>query len=167
MVLTKAELIAALQNEVRILLHLIDKIEPGMDEYRPSAGQRSTLDLLRYLAVMGPGLVRGIVAGAFDPVAWTAAQEAASTTSLDNLRASVASQPDVFVAALGALSEEDFRDEVEMFGRRAPRGVHLVTMVLCGYAAYRTQLFLYLKASGRPELGTMNLWAGIDAPVPA
>jgi hypothetical protein len=28
---------------------------------------------------------------------------------------------------------------------------------------YRTQLFLYLKANGREELSTVNLWAGIDA----
>jgi hypothetical protein len=28
---------------------------------------------------------------------------------------------------------------------------------------YRMQLFLYLKASGREELNTMNLWAGMDA----
>jgi hypothetical protein len=37
-------------------------------------------------------------------------------------------------------------------------------MVLCGCAAYRTQLFLYLKACGREELSTMNLWGGMDAP---
>jgi hypothetical protein len=34
--------------------------------------------------------------------------------------------------------------------------------VLCGYAAYRTQIFLYLKSCGREELNTMNLWAGMD-----
>jgi hypothetical protein len=38
------------------------------------------------------------------------------------------------------------------------------TIVLNGHAAYRTQLFLYLKACGREELGTMNLWAGMDMP---
>lgn len=27
------------------------------------------------------------------------------------------------------------------------------------------QLFLYLKACGRVELSTMNLWGGVDAPV--
>ena len=43
----------------------------------------------------------------------------------------------------------------------------LVNLVLCGHAAYRTQLFVYLKACGREELSTMNLWAGADAPVPA
>jgi hypothetical protein len=28
-------------------------------------------------------------------------------------------------------------------------------------------LFVYLKACGREELSTMNLWAGMDAPAPA
>jgi hypothetical protein len=46
-------------------------------------------------------------------------------------------------------------------------GASLVNVVLCGCAAYRTQLFLYLKACGREDLGTMNLWAGMDAPAPA
>jgi len=39
--------------------------------------------------------------------------------------------------------------------------------VLNGHAAYRTQLFLYLKACGREELSTMNLWAGADMPAKA
>ena len=39
----------------------------------------------------------------------------------------------------------------------------LVNLVLCHYSAYRMQLFLYLKACGREELSTMNLWAGRDA----
>ncbi len=35
-------------------------------------------------------------------------------------------------------------------------------LVLAGCAAYRTQLFLYLKACGREELDTTNLWSGMD-----
>jgi hypothetical protein len=35
--------------------------------------------------------------------------------------------------------------------------------VLGGHAAYRTQLFCYLKSCGRDELSTMNLWGGVDA----
>ena len=54
-----------------------------------------------------------------------------------------------------------------MFGSKTTRGAFFVNLVLCGCAAYRTQLFVYLKACGREELGTMNLWAGIDAPAPA
>ena len=51
-----------------------------------------------------------------------------------------------------------------MFGSKTTRGAFIVNLVLCGCAAYRTQLFLYLKACGREELSTMNLWAGVDAP---
>jgi hypothetical protein len=54
-----------------------------------------------------------------------------------------------------------------MFGTKGTRGAFIVNLVLCGCAAYRTQLFVYLKACGREELTTMNLWAGMDAPAPA
>ena len=39
-----------------------------------------------------------------------------------------------------------------------------MSLVVDGHAAYRTQLFLYLKSCGRDELGTMNLWGGADQP---
>ena len=41
------------------------------------------------------------------------------------------------------------------------RGKWLVDYVLCVHAAYRTQLFCYLKACGREELNTMNLWGAL------
>ena len=46
MVLTKNELIASLQHEVRVLLHLASKIDRSMLDYRPTPKQRSTLELL-------------------------------------------------------------------------------------------------------------------------
>jgi hypothetical protein len=49
-----------------------------------------------------------------------------------------------------------------MFGSKASRGSWIVNLVLSHYAAYRMQLFLYLKACGREELNTMNLWVGMD-----
>src|SRR6266704_1011761 len=58
MVLTKEELIAALQNEVRILLHLAGKIDRAKLDYRPTPKQRSPIELLRYLSIMGPFLVQ-------------------------------------------------------------------------------------------------------------
>ena len=67
-------------------------------------------------------------------------------------------------AGLGA--DDDFRGEIEMLGRKMSRGVFIVNLVLCAHAAYRTQLFLYLKACSRHELNTMNLWGGVDAPKP-
>ena len=63
------------------------------------------------------------------------------------------------------MSDADFRVEIEMFGQKTTRGAFIVNLVKGGCAAYRTQLFCYLKACGREDLGTMNLWAGVDAPV--
>ena len=54
MVLTKEELIDKLQHEVRILLHLISKVDPAKLDYRPTPKQRSLLELLQYFTVFVP-----------------------------------------------------------------------------------------------------------------
>jgi hypothetical protein len=68
----------------------------------------------------------------------------------------------MYMQVIGAYSDDDFAD-----GPKSSRGATLVNVILCGHAAYRTQLFVYLKASGREELNTMNLWAGMDGPMPS
>jgi hypothetical protein len=164
MVLTKDELISSLQNEVRILLHLAGKVEPGMIDYRPSEKQRSTLELLQYLTIMGPGLVQATKSGTFDGEAWSAAEKAALGRTFDETVAAIGALSAMYADELGTMSDADFRTEIEMFGMKHTKGSFLVNMVLSGHAAYRTQLFCYLKACGRQELNTMNLWAGMDQP---
>ena len=162
MVLTKTELIASLQNEVRILLHLAGKVDRAQLDYRPTRKQRSTLELLQYLSMMGPELIKAIKNGAFDPAAWTAAEEAAAARDFDQTVAAIGAQTEAYARLLADMSDADFRAEIELFGDKGTRGSFLVNLILCGCAAYRTQLFLYLKACGREELSTMNLWAGVD-----
>lgn len=162
MVLTKDELIGALQNEVRILVHLCGKVKPEMVEYRPTEKQRSTIELLRYLTVMGPVLVPSIKAGTFLAEDWGAAEAKAKEMSFEEVVKSLESQAAGYAAAVGAFTDEEMRGEIEMFGMKLKRGPALVNLVVCGHAAYRTQLFCYLKACGREELNTMNLWAGMD-----
>ena len=164
MVLTTSELIASLQNEVRILLHLASKIDRRQLDYRQTPKQRSTLELLRYLSIMGPTLVQAAKAGRFDPAVWTAAENAAEARDFDQTLAAIAAHSDDYATLLADVSDADFRAEIDMFGSPTTRGAFIVNLVLCGSAAYRTQLFLYLKACGREELGTMNLWAAVDAP---
>jgi len=163
MVLTKSELIASLQNEVRILLHLAGKIDRGKLDYRPTPKQRSTIELLRYLTMMGPALVQAARSGRFDTAAWSAAEAAADRLDFDQALAEIATHTDVYATLLDDMADADLRTEIEPFGEKTSRGAFIVNNVLCGCAAYRTQLFLYLKACGREELTTMNLWAGVDA----
>jgi DinB family len=165
--LTKDEVIAQLQKEARILLHLASKIDRTKLDYRPTPKQRSTSELLRYLVNMGPQLVRAIKSGTFDVEAWQAATAKANAADFDQVLAMIAAHEAEFAGLLASWTEADFRGSIEMFGRSGTRAAWLLELVLNGCAAYRTQLFLYLKACGREEIGTSNLWQGVDAVVPA
>jgi len=165
MVLTKEELIASLENEVRILVHLAGKVDKSKVDYRPTPRQRSILELLQYMSMMGPTLVTVIKAGTFDSAVWGPAAEASKKLNYDQAVAAIQKQSDEYGRLLGGWTDADFRGEVDMFGRKSTRGSILVNMVLSGCAAYRTQLFCYLKSCGRDELNTMNLWAGMDGPM--
>ena len=164
--LTKDEVIAQLQKEVRILLHLASKLDRAMLDYRPTPKQRSAIELLRYLTAMGPILVRSIKSGTFDVEAWQAQTAKASAANFDEVLGMIAAHESEYASLLASWTEADFRGSIEMFGRTATRAAWLLELVLNGCAAYRTQLFCYLKACGREELGTSNLWQGVDA-VPA
>lgn len=164
MVLTSSELLSSLQHEVRILTHLAGKIEPSMLDYRPTPKQRSTIEWLRYLTLMGPALIDAAKTGTFDVAAWTAGEQAAAARDLPQTMAALASLSDTYATQLAGLTDADYRAEIQMFGSTYTRGAFIVNLVLGGHAAYRTQLFNYLKACGREELSTMNLWAGMDAP---
>lgn len=167
MILTTPELIGSLQNEVRILLHLAGKLEPSALEYRPTPKQRSALELLRYLSVMGPELVKATKAGGFDPTAWKAALDVANARDFEQTLAAIAAHREEYASLISSMSDTDFRTPIEMFGNKTTKGAFIVNFVLAAYAAYRTQLFLYLKSCGRTELSTANLWGGVDAAVPA
>lgn len=162
MVLSKHDLIECLQNEIRILVHLCGKVKPEMLDYRPTPKQRSTMELLRYLTVMGPVLVASVKAGSFQVDQWTAGEARAAQMDFDAVVSDLSSQAALYAELLNGFTDDELRTEANMFGNQASKGLLLVNMVLCGHAAYRTQLFCYLKACGRDELNTMNLWAGVD-----
>jgi hypothetical protein len=165
--LTKDEVIAQLQKEVRILLHLAGKIDRSTLDYRPTPKQRSTIELLRYLMGMGPILLRSIKSGSFDVEAWQAMTAKANAADFDQVLAMIRAQESEYASLLASWTEADFRGSIELFGRTATRAAWLLELVLNGCAAYRTQLFCYLKSCGREELSTSNLWQGMDEAVPA
>jgi hypothetical protein len=166
MVLTKAELIESLQSEIRVLLHLVSKVTAEKLEYRPTPKQRCTMELLQYLTIMGPIHLRTIKAGVFDIDAWRemwrTGEAGAKAMNLEQVKEAIGKQSLLFAELVGSCSDAELCAEIEMFGSKASRSLWIVRLVLCHYAAYRMQLFLYLKMSGSEELDTMNLWAGMD-----
>ena len=167
MLLTQEELIGKLQHEVRILLHLISKVDPVMLDYRPTPKQRSLRELLEYFTVFVPIHLETIHRGVLDlnrwRAAWRSEETVAAERNLAEITEAVARQPELFRELVPSLTDHDLRAPMEMFGQTASRGSWLTGMVLCHYVAYRMQLFLYLKACGREELGTLDLWAGQDS----
>ena len=167
MVLSKSELIASLQKEVRLLLHLASKIDQTALDYRPTPKQRSTIELLRYLTNMGPMLVRYGKGVPVEASAIADAVQTAATLTVDQALTAIAAHADMYASLLGDMSDDDFRAETAgLDGSPTTRGAFMVDQLLGQCRAYRMQLFLYLKSSGREELNTMNLWLGADAPWP-
>jgi hypothetical protein len=164
MALTKAELITALQKECRILVHLASKVDQAILDYRLTPKQRSTLEWFQYMSMMGDAIVRDIKAGAFNREAWQKDLQSAHARDFDQTVAAIDALSQTYAKEIGAMSDAELRSEVTMFGTTESKGAALVNIVLLGHAAYRTQLFNYLKACGREELSTWNLWAGMDAP---
>jgi hypothetical protein len=166
MILTKEELIASLQNEVRIFVHLAGKVDKAHLDYRPTPKQRSTLELLQYMAIMAPTQIISIKGGDFSRptmmATWGAAEAASKAMSFEQAVAAIQKQSDELASMLNGWSDADFRGEVDLFGQKNSRAYLVVNLVLCGFAGYRMQLFCYLKASGREELNTINLWMGKD-----
>jgi hypothetical protein len=168
MVLSKDELLQTLQKEVRILVHLAEKVEPSMVNYRPTPKQRSPLELLRYMTNMGPMLLKAAKTGAFPAEEWQAAAKVAETRDWDQTLAVIRGQGDEYAKLLSDMTDADFRAQMTGFdGKQVSKGMFINQLVVSGHAAYRTQLFLYLKSCGRDELSTYNLWQGVDAPAPA
>ena len=167
MILTKEELLSALRGEVRLLLHLAGKVEPEMLQYRPGEKQRTLLELLQYLTIMGPIHTRACLReGPFNMdtwrEAWTTGKAGAKGLDLEAAKSELGKQSGLYTELVGACTDEFLSAEIEMFGRKASRAALLIGLVVNHFAAYRMQLFLYLKACGRDELSTINLWAGVD-----
>jgi hypothetical protein len=62
-----------------------------------------------------------------------------------------------------SLTEAQIAEDIAMWGRTQSRALHMIGLLNIA-AAYKMQLFLYMKQSGTENIGTMNLWAGMDQP---
>src|SRR5437763_7584222 len=116
MVLSKDDLVASLQNEVHILVHLCSKVDPAHTDYRPNPKQRSNIELLRYLTVMGPALVPSIKAGQLDRPGFGAKMAAAEALDLAAAVKSLQSQSDFYAKAIPEFSDAEMAEEIDLFG---------------------------------------------------
>jgi hypothetical protein len=162
--ITKRELSAVMQRECDICVHLSSKFETAGYEYRPSPGQRSTIELMRYLAISGSAGLQAMAESSFASFAAASARVKEMTPS--EFPAAMARQKLEIAAFFDGLTEEDLATrEVSLPGRPTTTlGMAILAGPFIWLPAYKLQLFLYAKAAGATEIGTSNAWRGVDAP---
>jgi hypothetical protein len=115
------------------------KVDRARLDYRPPPKQRSTIELLKYLSMMGPTFVQYALADTPDAALWT---NAAKARDFDQTLAAIAAQADTYASLLADVTDADFRAEVTgIDGQKTSRGALIVNMVLSACAAYRTSCF--------------------------
>lgn len=162
--ISKDQLAASMGRECDICQHLFTKVPSDAMDYRPTPGQRSTLELVRYLSYCGIGGIRSLSTG--DWKSFGEYQTRAATLTPEEFPEAMARQKREIAEAIAKLSDEQLRtQEAKMPGGGVlPLGAALMSGPLKWLTAYKMQLFLYAKQAGTAQIGTANAWAGMDRP---
>ncbi len=150
--------IRAYFKESTISIDLFHKMPSGALDYRPTPGQRSTAELLRYLSYGPYNVTRRILAGdwSLGKPANEATKEWPASDFPRNMRWQMEEVARLVRAANSRCLEID--DMVFPWGETMKKGEALVNHPLRFLTGYRMQLFLYLKAAGGGHLATKDLW---------
>ena len=152
----------AILHDCEIAIHLHGKLPPGSADYRPSPAQRSTTELLRYLAGCGIGSALAMRDGSWK--GYEDAMDRVAEMPAAGFPDAMRRQKEEIRELLAGLTDADLatRTATLPWGEVVSLGRGLTETTLKWLTAYRMQLFLYAKASGATEIGTANNWAGVD-----
>ncbi len=160
---TKENLIASVENEFRIIKHLAEKIPTGTEGYKPTEGQRTTLELLQYLSTIFANATHVIYEGTSD--AYKTSPLKLEDTTMENFTAKMDAQLAIWKGMMEKFDDTQLATVVNIYGMGdMTKGRYLVENLLKWAAAYKMQLFMYIKSSGNTGIGTSNLWGGMDMP---
>ncbi len=158
--ISKEQYIQALTNEFRIIKHLADKVTEEQLSHKPTETQRTTAELMHYLTYIFAAGTESVTTG--DGSAYKKYMGTPIPT-LENFKSMLDEEEARVLEFLSPLTEDELKEEFAMWGRTQSKAMHLLGFLEIA-AAYKMQLFLYLKQSGTENIGTMNLWAGMDQP---
>lgn len=160
--ITKEQLLASMLREIDICAHLYGKLTPEAMSYQPSPAQRTTIELLRYLAVIGIAACHCLKVG--DWKAFGAYSERVREMPLEGFPAAMEQQKREIEEFFNSTTEETLETQEAKLptGVVLPLGPALMEAPLKWLTAYKLQLFLYAKATGASDIGTTNAWRGSD-----
>ena len=157
---TREQFLKSVSNEVRIIKHLATKIPAGQESYRPSEAQRSTLELLQYLSATGATTMKVMLTE--NKNSYEDYVSFKESVIVENFAEKMDAQEKDMKEMFEKITDEDLTKEFDYYGNRT-KAEHLIEGILKTFAAYRMQLFLYVKACGA-YVSTMDVWVGVDTP---
>ena len=166
--LTKNDIRDSIIHEYKVIKQLVSKLPEGSEGYRLSEGQRSTIELLRYLALLGPGMVHAANDNGFDWLGENAA--AVDHLTLGDVPAHLDGAMAELSTLFDAMSDEDFTSrEVSVEGMGDWTIQTWLLNTVCKFMpAYKLMLFHHAKGAGNGELGTWDAWLDNgEVPAPA
>jgi hypothetical protein len=159
--ITKEQYIKSFVKELEIIKHLAEKVTKDMLEYRPTPGQRSTMELMQYLGHISGTAILSFI----DPEKnnYMELAKARDLITFENFSSKIDEQIEIVKREVSILTGEQLDKEVAFFGMNEKLSMHLLS-ALKWITAYKMQLFLYIKANGVSHIGTSNVWGGMDTP---
>lgn len=160
--ITGKQLSDSMTRECDICVHLYEKLKPEAMGFRPTPEQRTTLELLQYLSVVGIAGIRSMAEGS-----WKIFGEYITRSKemrAEDFLSAIARQKSEIEAFFASASEETLETQQAHLpgGDTSQLGAAIMNGPLKWLAAYKLQLFSYAKATGVTEIGTANAWRGID-----
>lgn len=160
--ITKDQIATGMTRECDICKHLHTKLTPQSYDYKPTPGQRTTVEVLRYLSICGIAGIRCL-----DQSNWKVFGEhveRASKLQPSDFPAAMDRQKAEIEEFFGSVTEKilETKEAGLPLGGTLPLGEAIMGLPFKWLAAYKLQLFLYAKATGASEIGTANAWMGID-----
>lgn len=162
----KQHLQNAIVKEMEICKRLYTKIPHDKMDFRPKEETRSVFELLQYLSFAGTAMLNYWLKeedpnfGTFWGRQITAAQQMQHEQFLPLMDDQIEMVKNLF----DQITEEDLHQKEVSYpwGAKAPLGEAIITTTIKWLAAYKLQLFLYVKLCTDQKLGTADAWVLTD-----
>jgi hypothetical protein len=160
--INKSQIAASMMFECDVAKHLHSKLTPAAYDYKPTPGQRTTLEVLQYLSICGIAGIQSLVKS--DWKAFSLYTDRASKMTAKEFPAAMDLQKKEIKEFFDSVTERDLetKDAKLPLGGTELLGQAILDLPFKWLPAYKLQLFLYMKSTGTTDIGTANAWMGID-----
>ena len=160
--ISKEQISASMLFECDVAKHVHTKLTPESYDYKPTGGQRSTLELLRYLSICGIAGIQSLYQS--DWKVFSKYVERSANMKAQEFPAAMDLQKTEIKEFFHSVTERDLetRDALLPVGGTQLLGQAILNLPFKWLPAYKLQLFLYAKSTGVSDINTANAWMGMD-----